>query len=56
LFEAEDVQEMVERIKEIVQHPSLFLDKSVAARERVSSQCGFENTIKREIKLISDSV
>lgn len=53
LFEAEDVQEMVERIKEIVQYPSLFLDKSVAARERVSLQCGFENTIKREIKLLS---
>lgn len=53
LFEAEDVQEMVERIKEIVQDPSLFLDKSTAAKERVSLQCGFEGTIMKELNLIN---
>ena len=53
LFEAEDVTDMVEKIKEIIRNPSEFLSKSQAAKRRVDSQCGFENTIEQEIKLIS---
>ncbi|MBE0444165.1 glycosyltransferase [Psychrobacter sp. FME5] len=52
LFGAENVQEMVEKIIEITQDPSLFLNKSTAAKERVKEQCGFENTIEHEINLI----
>ncbi|MGM8871247.1 glycosyltransferase family protein [Psychrobacter sp. 2Y5] len=54
LFEAENVQEMVEKIIEIVQDSSLFLNKSEYATERASSQCSFENTIEQEIHLIEE--
>ena len=55
LFEAENVKEMVERIKDIIQNPSSFLIKSKAANERVNLQCGFENTITQEIKLMDST-
>ncbi|WP_367109623.1 glycosyltransferase [uncultured Psychrobacter sp.] len=55
LFEAENVQEMVEKIIEIVQDPDLFLNKSEYARERASIQCNFENTIEREIKFVKST-
>ncbi|WP_440464608.1 glycosyltransferase family protein [Psychrobacter sp. ASPA161_6] len=51
LFEAEDVQDMVEKIKDIVRDSSLFLNKSEGAAERASTQCSFENTIAKEIEL-----
>ena len=45
----------LERIKEIIQNPSSFLIKSKAANERVNLQCGFENTITQEIKLMDST-
>lgn len=55
LFGSDNVKEMVERIKEIIQNPSSFLIKSKAANERVNLQCGFENTITQEIKLMDST-
>lgn len=55
LFEADNIQDMVEKIIEIVQDSSLFLNKSKCATERASTQCNFENTIEQEIKLVKST-
>ncbi|MGP9691381.1 glycosyltransferase family protein [Psychrobacter sp. AOP30-A2-5] len=55
LFEGENINEMVEKIVEIVQNPSLFLIKSQAANERVNLQCGFNKTIIKEIELMDST-
>lgn len=55
LFEGENVNEMVEKIVEIIQNPSLFLIKSQAANERVNLQCGFDKTIIKEIELMDST-
>lgn len=55
LFEADNIQDMVEKIIEIVQDSSLFLNKSKCATERASTQCNFENTIEQEIKFVKST-
>ncbi|PWK14646.1 spore maturation protein CgeB [Psychrobacter immobilis] len=52
LFEGENIHEMVKEIVKIIKNPTVFLDKSKAARGRVGLQCGFDNTIAKEIELI----
>ena len=53
LFEAEDVESMVERVKEIIDDSEAFLKKSRSANERAKEQCGFETTIRKELDLIT---
>lgn len=52
LFEGENYFMMAEEIEYLYYHPEAFLKKCKNAKIRVEKQCGYENTIKKEIDLI----
>ncbi|MEC0258397.1 glycosyltransferase family 4 protein [Paenibacillus lautus] len=51
----EDVIAMAEAIELLYYDPDLYLKLSENAADRVRQQCGYEQTIKREIELITSS-
>ena len=54
LFESDNYWMMAEEIEYLYFHPDEFLQISQNAIQRVSRQCGYENTIEKELHLILD--
>ncbi len=52
LFEGENYFMMAEEIEYLYYHPEEFLKKCKNAKERAEKQCGYKNTIQKEIDLI----
>lgn len=48
----EDYKQMADAIEYLYNHPEVFLDMSQCAAQRVRRQCGYEQTIKKEIDCI----
>ena len=53
LAEEEDAHGLAEGIIKLYEDPSLFQKMSKAAAKRVRTQCGFDQTIGKELKLFS---
>lgn len=54
LFEYDNYWMMAEEIEYLYNHPDEFLEKAKNARERVVRQCGYDHTIRQELRLILD--
>jgi len=52
LCEPEDSSALADSIEQIVVHADKFKDLSKAASERIQTQCGYDATVAREIKLL----
>jgi len=51
----EDYRGLAEGIVELVEHPDRFLQLSLAAHNRVRTQCGAAHTVERELELFADA-
>ena len=53
LYEYDNYFQLADEIEYLYYHPDEFLRKSRNAVQRVRNQCGYEETIGRELKLIN---
>ena len=53
LVEPENPQSLADAIEFLYKNPEKFLELSFAASQRVRKQCGFKQTIKKEIQMIA---
>lgn len=56
IFEYDNYWMMAEDIEYLYNHPDEFLRKAKNARERIVRQCGYDDTIGQELRLILDQV